>query len=154
MSIFGTIMNKIFHHGQAATPAAAPSSGPAATDVNSGALAAAGVAQSATDAVLAAAAAPQPATSAATPAAPVDVEAVLTQIATQKGKPSDWRHSIVDLLKLLDLDSSLAARKELANELNVHVAADGSAEENIALHKAVMAQLAANGGKVPDSLRG
>lgn len=59
----------------------------------------------------------------------------------------------MDLLKLLDLDSSLAARKDLASELNVHVGADGSAEQNIALQKAVMAKLAENGGKVPDSLR-
>ncbi len=67
---------------------------------------------------------------------------------------SNWRTSIVDLLKLLDLDSSLAARKELAEELNVHAGDHGSAEQNIALHKAVMAKLAENGGVVPDSLRG
>ena len=60
---------------------------------------------------------------------------------------------IVDLLKLLDLDSSLAARKELADELAVHEGADGSAEQNIALHRAVMTKLAENGGVVPDSLR-
>jgi len=78
---------------------------------------------------------------------------VLTRLAAVKGKPSNWRESIVDLLQLLDMDSSLAARKELANELNVHVAADGSAQENIALHKAVMQKLAENGGKVPDSLK-
>ena len=90
---------------------------------------------------------------AAAPAAPqVDVEAILTQKAAAAGKPSNWRTSIVDLLQLLGLDSSLSARKELANELNVHVGADGSAEENIALHKAVMKALAANGGKVPASL--
>ncbi len=65
----------------------------------------------------------------------------------------NYQSSIVDLLKLLDLDSSLTARKELAAELNVHAAADGSAEQNIALHKAVMRKLADNGGIVPDSLR-
>jgi len=59
----------------------------------------------------------------------------------------------VDLLKLLDLDSSLAARKELAQEPNVRAGADGSAEQNIALSKAVMRKLAENGGKVPDSLK-
>lgn len=95
---------------------------------------------------------PQPAP-AATPApaaqAPVDVEAILTQKAQAYGKPNNWRTSIVDLLTLLGLDSSLAARKELANDLNVHAGADGSAEQNIALHKAVMKQLAQNGGKVP-----
>ncbi len=65
----------------------------------------------------------------------------------------NYQSSIVDLLKLLDLDSSLTARKELASELNVHTAAEGSAEQNIALHKAVMQKLAENGGIVPDSLR-
>ena len=83
----------------------------------------------------------------------VDVEAVLTQMAAQKGGGGNWRTSIVDLLKLLDLDSSLDARKELARELNVHAGEHGSAEQNIALHKAVMRKVAENGGKVPDSLR-
>jgi hypothetical protein len=59
----------------------------------------------------------------------------------------------VDLLKLLDLDSSRDARKELATELDVHAGADGSAEENVALHKAIMQELAQNGGKVPDSIK-
>jgi hypothetical protein len=71
-----------------------------------------------------------------------------------KPAPGNYQSSIVDLLKLLDMDSSLGARKELANGLNVHVGTDGSAQENIALHRAVMAQLAEKGGKVPDSLRG
>ena len=83
----------------------------------------------------------------------VDVEAVLIQLASTKGGGGNWRTSVVDLLKLLDLDSSLAARKDLANELNVHAGADGSAEQNIALQKAVMVKIAGNGGKVPDSLR-
>jgi hypothetical protein len=84
----------------------------------------------------------------------VDVEAVLAAAAKAKGQDLNWRSSIVDLLKVLDLDSSLQARKQLANELEVHVAADGTAEENLALHKAVMQKLADNGGKVPASLRG
>lgn len=88
------------------------------------------------------------------PAQSVDVEAVLTQMAAGKGGGGNWQTSVVDLLKLLDLDSSLNARKELANELNIHAGADGSAEQNIALQKAVMQQLAANGGKVPESLKG
>jgi len=75
-------------------------------------------------------------------------------MAQAKGRPSNWRTSIVDLLTLVDLDSSLSARKELAQELNVHAGADGSAEQNIALHKAVMQKLEENGGKVPDSLKG
>lgn len=87
-------------------------------------------------------------------AQPVDVEAILTQKAAAYGKPSNWRTSIVDLLTLLGLDSSLAARKELAADLSVHVGADGSAEENIALHKAVMQALAQNGGKVPAAMLG
>ena len=83
----------------------------------------------------------------------VDVDAVLSQLAQKKGGGGNYRESIVDLLKLLDLDSSLDARKELAQELGVHAGADGTAEQNIALQKAVMRKLAENGGKVPDSLR-
>ena len=93
-----------------------------------------------------------PATAPAQVQQPVDVEAILTQKAADAGYPSNWRTSIVDLLQLLGLDSSLDARKQLANELNIHVGADGSAEENIALHKAVMQKLAANGGKIPADL--
>jgi len=84
---------------------------------------------------------------------PVDVEAVLTRIAAGKGQPSNWRTSIVDLMKLLDLDSSLDNRKELATELGYTGAKDGSAEMNIWLHKAVMRELAKNGGTVPASLQ-
>ena len=91
----------------------------------------------------------------ATPAATnVDVGAVLSEMASMKSGGGNYQSSIVDLLKLLDLDSSLSARKELGQELGVHAGADGSAEQNIALHKAVMAKLAENGGIVPDSLRG
>ncbi|MEP7084129.1 MAG: DUF3597 domain-containing protein [Betaproteobacteria bacterium] len=128
MSIFGTIMDKIFHHAQAATPAApAPTAAPS----------------------------PTASTPAAAPAKldAVDVEDVLTKLAATKGGGGNWQTSIVDLLKMLDLDSSLTARKSLGQELNVHAGADGSAEQNIALQKAVMAKLAENGGKVPDSLR-
>ena len=129
MGIFGSIMDKIFHHKAAApqaapvapTPAAAPAAAPAQ-------------------------AAPAPAPQ------NVDVGAVLTEMASLKGGGGNYQTSIVDLLKLLDLDSSLAARKELAEELGVS-GEDGSAEKNIALHKAVMAKLAENGGVVPDSLR-
>ena len=94
-----------------------------------------------------------PAAAAPVAAAPVDVEAVLVALAEQKGGGGNWRTSIVDLLKLLDLDSSLDARKALAEELNVHAGAHGSAEQNIALSKAVWAKLAENGGVVPASLR-
>ena len=98
-------------------------------------------------------AAPQQAPAAA-PAQPVDVEQVLTGIASRKGGPDlNWRTSIVDLMKLLDLDSSLADRKELATELGYPGAKDGSAEMNIWLHKAVMRELEKNGGKVPAALK-
>ena len=90
----------------------------------------------------------------AAPAAaqPVDVEAVLAEKARHAGQSLNWQSSIVDLLKLLDIDSSLSARKELAEELGYTGAKDGSAEMNIWLHKAVMRALEKNGGKVPASL--
>ena len=136
MSIFGNIMNKIFHH-PAAKPAQTPGPATASPAPANG------------DGGTATMTAPAPAT---TPQS-VDVGAVLSQMAAAKGGGGNYQSSIVDLLKLLDLDSSLDARKQLANELNVHAGADGSAEENIALHKAVMDKLAENGGIVPDSLR-
>ena len=83
----------------------------------------------------------------------VDVDKVLRDLAVKKGGGGNYRESIVDLLKLLDLDSSLDARKELATELGVNAGAAGSAEQNIALHKAVMRKIAENGGKVPDSMK-
>ncbi|HET7606509.1 MAG TPA: DUF3597 domain-containing protein [Sphingomicrobium sp.] len=83
----------------------------------------------------------------------VDVEQVLTNIANEKGNPDlNYRSSIVDLMKLLGMDSSLENRKELATELGYTGATDGSAEMNIWLHKEVMRQLAAHGGKVPPNL--
>ncbi len=128
MSIFGSIMEKIFHAPQAEKTAAAPETAMAPpTEV--------------------------PPSTPGTAAESVDVADVLTKKASAKGGGGNWQTSIVDLLKLLDLDSSLTARKELANELNVHAGADGSAEENIALHKAVMAKLAENGGTVPASFK-
>jgi hypothetical protein len=129
MGIFSAIMDKIFHHPAAIQ--AAPQAAPA-------------VAQAA-PAAAPAAAAPAP--------TQVDVGAVLAKMAGDKGGGGNYQSSIVDLLKLLDLDSSLDARKQLAQELNVHAGADGSAEENIALHRAVMQKLAENGGVVPASLR-
>ena len=74
-------------------------------------------------------------------------------LAAQKGQKLDWRKSIVDLMKLLDLDSSLGARKELAKELNYTGDTNGSGSMNIWLHKQVMNKLAGSGGKVPDDLR-
>lgn len=130
MSVFGTILSKIFQHPKAkAAPAPAPA--PAA-----------------------AAAAPTAAPQAA-PAPPpeVDVEGVLTVMAQDAGQTLDWRHSIVDLLKLLSIDSSLANRKALAEELGYTGDTGDSATMNIWLHKAVMRKLSENGGIVPDSLR-
>jgi hypothetical protein len=84
------------------------------------------------------------------PTEPVDVEAVLTELGA--GKNLNWRTSIVDLMKLVGIDSSLSNREELAKELGYTGALGGSAEMNIWLHKAVMAELAKNGGKVPADL--
>ena len=83
----------------------------------------------------------------------VDIDAVLSQLAAKKGGGGNYRTSIVDLLKLLDLDSSLDARKQLATELNVNAGAPGTAEQNIALQKAVIRKIEENGGKVPDSMK-
>jgi len=151
MSIFSKIWKKISdpwgvadkQHDQQKGNAA----GTSAVSPPAGGAAPAAAATSAT-------AAAAPAASAPAPAAPVDVEQVLTDMAARHpGGGGNWRTSIVDLLKLLDLDSSLSARKELADELGVHVGDAGSAEQNIALHKAVMRKLAENGGRVPASLR-
>jgi hypothetical protein len=96
------------------------------------------------------------ATGAAPPQAPmaqVDVEQILDQKARSAGQPLNWRTSIVDLLKLLDIDSSLQARKELAQELDYKGDTNDSATMNVWLHRQVMNRLAANGGKVPADLR-
>ncbi|GGX06767.1 hypothetical protein GCM10007242_10110 [Pigmentiphaga litoralis] len=97
---------------------------------------------------------PAPGTAAA-PAAmsQVDVEAILDGKAQQAGEKLNWRTSIVDLLKLLQLDSSLQSRKELAQELQYSGDTSDSAAMNIWLHKQVMNKLAANGGKVPADLK-
>ena len=87
-------------------------------------------------------------------AQPVDVEAVLTQISQQKGNPDlNWRKSIVDLMKLLDLDASLDNRKALATELGYTGDKNGSAEMNLWLHRKVMEELERNGGRVPAGLK-
>ena len=137
MSIFGSIMSKIFGHSAQAAPAAMPGSGSAQPTATA--------ATSATS--------PSSGPSGA-PATPVDVEAILTDLASKSGQPSNWRQSIVDLMKLLSLDSSLPARKELAGELGYTGDTNDSATMNIWLHKQVMRKLAENGGKVPDSLKG
>jgi hypothetical protein len=130
MSVFGSIMSKIFHHKRPqaqAAPQVQPTQAPAAQDH---------------------------ATPAYQQAAPqVDVEAVLETMARDSGQTLDWRHSIVDLMKLLSIDPSLANRKQLASELGYTGDTSDSAAMNIWLHKQVMAKLAENGGVVPDSLR-
>jgi hypothetical protein len=85
-------------------------------------------------------------------AAPVDIEAVLTQLQSKNAQELNWRTSIVDLMKLVGLDSSLENRKELARELGYKADTSDSAAMNIWLHKRVMQELAANGGKVPREL--
>ena len=88
------------------------------------------------------------------PAQPVDVEEVLKEIAQEKGNPNlNWRSSIVDLMKLLDLDSSLDNRRELATELGYTGEKNGSAEMNIWLHHRVMEELERNGGVVPATMK-
>jgi hypothetical protein len=133
MSILGKIISTIFGHAGAA-PAGTPAA-PAAPSAP------------------AAAPSSPPASPAAKPATQVDVADVLTKLAAKSREKLDWRHSIVDLMKLLNLDSSLAARKALAGELHYTGDTNDSATMNIWLHKQVMQKLADNGGKVPDELR-
>ena len=148
MSIFGNVMSSIFGHAKAQpaqTPAAAPgaTSGPVSSSASNktpGVTPASG----------------SGAKTAAAPAAAqaqVDVAAVLTDLASKNTEKLDWRNSIVDLMKLLKLDSGLSARKELAKELNYTGDMNDSARMNVWLHKQVMVKLAENGGKVPDSLK-
>jgi 3-oxoacyl-ACP reductase-like protein len=139
MSLFGDIMSRIFHRGQAPASTTAPSGTAAAPTAPAGT-----------------AAAPTTPTASAAPAQasqPVDVEAVLNQLASTKGQTLNWRTSIVDLMKLLDLESSLDNRKALARELGYSGDMNDSASMNIWLHKQVMRKLAENGGKVPADLK-
>jgi len=124
MSIFGKIMSAIF--GTKAD--AAPSSGGATTSTGSSSASAA-------------------------PAQSVDVAPILDKAVAAKGEKLAWRTSIVDLMKALDIDSSLSARKELAKELGYSGDSNDSATMNIWLHKQVMAKLAANGGKLPPEIK-
>ena len=137
MGIFSAILDKLRHHGSASSPPQQQQQAAGASTPLTPQAQASLAAQAAANA----------------PLQNVDIDAVLTQLASKKGGGGNYRESIVDLLKLLDLDSSLDARKELADELNVHAGAPGTAEQNIALHKAVMKKVAENGGKVPDSLK-
>jgi hypothetical protein len=135
MSILGTIMSKVLGKKPAATPAAAPSAA-GSTKVAANTAANANVASSQ-----------------ATPASSVDVAATLEALKDKATQELDWKHSIVDLMKLLSLDSSLAARKELAKELHYTGDTSDSATMNIWLHKQIMIKLAENGGKLPDDMK-
>lgn len=159
MSIFGDILRKIF---PAQHPAVvnAPAPGPASAAQGAQAAGAPGVPAQAVPPVPSAA--PGPAAPAQTPIAapptpqaapPVDVEAVLDAMAGKNPQPLNWRTSIVDLMKLLDLDSSLSARQGLAKELGYTGDLHDSASMNIWLHRQVMHKLADNGGKVPADLK-
>ena len=134
MSIFGNIMSAIFRHGAAQ-----------AQSKPTGGTGAAGPSTSGGN--------PPHTGSAAAPESQVDVAAVLDKLASQNREKLDWRKSIVDLMKLVKLDSSLSARKELAKELHYPGGTKDSAAMNIWLHKQVMIKLAENGGKVPADLR-
>lgn len=133
MSIFGKIMSAIFGSKATATPAGA------------GAAASGGAASTGSAAA--------PSSAPAAPAQSVDVAAIVDNAAAAKGEKLEWRTSIVDLMKALDIDSSFAARKELAKELGYTSDSNDSASMNIWLHKQVMAKLAANGGKLPPDIK-
>lgn len=130
MSIFGSIMSAIFGSSQAASGTAA--AGPSTASSSAG---------------------PAAGSAAAKPISPADVNGILETLAGGQGEKLNWKASIVDLMKLLKLDSGLGARKQLAQELGYTGALDGSADMNIWLHKQVMTKLAESGGKVPDSLK-
>ena len=133
MSIFGKIWSKITGHAEAATAGTAGSPRPAGGS-NSASMP--GVTSS----------------SSSMASAPVDVEAIMTDLESKSGHKSNWRHSIVDLMSLLGMDNSLAERKELAEELGYTGDMNDSATMNMWLHKQVMKQMAANGGKVPANM--
>src|SRR5262245_48833392 len=137
MSVFGNIVSAIFgsKHAAGVTAAAGPSS---PSPSSPAASASAGTAAGAT---------------AAKPISKADVEAILAKLADEQDEDLDWKSSIVDLMKLLKLDSGLGARKQLAQELGYTGALDGSAAMNVWLQKQVMTKLAESGGKVPDSLK-
>ena len=135
MSIFGKIMSAILGTKADAAPA---SGGTAASPASSPAAAPSGGASSSAPAA---------------PAQSVDVAPILDKAVKAKGEKLEWRTSIVDLMKALDIDSSLSARKELAKELGYTGDTNDSASMNIWLHKQVMTKLAANGGKLPSDVK-
>ena len=139
MSLFHDLMSKIFGHGGGT--AAAGTGGPAAAG---GATAASATQPSATRA--------GDASGGAATAQQVDVAAILDDLARKNPEKLDWKDSIVDLMKLVGIDSSLSARKQLATELHYTGNQNDSASMNIWLHTEVLRKLAENGGKVPQEL--
>jgi len=135
MSILGRIISSIFGHASAA-PASSTTAAPGAPAKPGSAAPSASAAPAST----------------AKPGTTVDVTSILDKLAASNKEKLDWRHSIVDLMKLLNLDSSLTARKTLADELHYSGDKNDSASMNIWLHKQVMTKLAENGGKVPADL--
>jgi hypothetical protein len=135
MSIFGKIMSAIFGSPPAA---AAPAGGTTAAGAPAGATPAGS---------------PSGGAAPAAPAQTVDVAPILDKAVAAKKEKLEWRTSIVDLMKALDIDSSLAARKELAKELGYSGDTNDSATMNVWLHKQVMTKLAANGGKLPPEIK-
>jgi hypothetical protein len=145
MGLLSNLMSKIFSHAPAAATATAPAgaSAPAAQPT---------VATQPTATVAPAPAAP-PIPSAPKPPPPiVDIAAVMEGLAAKNSEKLDWKRSIVDLMKLVGMDSSLSARKELATELHYTGDMNDSASMNVWLHKQVLRKLAENGGKVPPEL--
>ncbi|MDR7037632.1 hypothetical protein J2X36_002379 [Methylobacterium sp. BE186] len=145
MSLIGSIVSKILHpfgggSAEAAGAPSAPAGGSSAPASGSSAPA-----STATTGGGGGAAAPA--------GGPVDVEAVLNDLASKNAQKLNWRTSIVDLMKLLDLDSSLHARQQLADELHYSGDKNDSASMNIWLHKQVIKKLEENGGKVPADLK-
>jgi hypothetical protein len=139
-------MSKIFSHASSAQPAAGAGGQQAGGSATSSQTA------SATTTASTAAGAGAQAGGTAAPAQQVDVAAILDGLAAKNSEKLDWKHSIVDLMKLVGMDSSLNARKDLATDLHYTGDQHDSAAMNIWLHKEVLKKLAENGGKVPSEL--
>jgi hypothetical protein len=137
MGLLGNLMSKIFSHSNVATVTTggappAPATTPSAAGAQPGAA--------------------TPAAAPAGPAKPVDIAAILDGLAAKNPETLDWKKSIVDLMKLVGMDSSFKARKQLAQELNYTGDPNDSASMNVWLHKQVLIKIAENGGKVPEEL--
>jgi 3-oxoacyl-ACP reductase-like protein len=147
-------MSKIFSHAPAAAPMATASSATPGPPAASAPVAAPPPAAVTTTPSTPAPAAAPPVPAPATPPTPVDVTAILDGLAAKNPEKLDWKKSIVDLMKLVGMDSSFGARKELAKELHYTGDPNDSAAMNIWLHKQVLTKIAENGGKVPAELLG